>query len=253
MRWFKHYSDAKTSDGLSRLVIDLGFEGYGRYWALLEFLAFKFDGKNTVFKFHPSIVREALRFRSSKGLRTFTERLGNVRGMIVELSPNEIIFDAPILLELMGKDFKHTRAKREQNEPKKKIKIKSKDKEEDKDINVPNVSKLTGSIPDLSGNSVIEDLLTGITISVQKKWLACYQDKKFVCDELLKASIWLETNPTKRPKKNMASFLSRWLSRGWENHRKTIPSKTNRYGRESAQEKQDRILNMENPYHANGN
>lgn len=130
MRWFKHYSDATTSDGLSRIILELGFEGYGRYWALLEFLAFKFDGEDTTFTIHPAIVRETLRIRSWNKLRTFLERIGNVRGMEVEWSENEIKFNAPILLDLKSRDFRNTRTEREQTackrKNKNKIKIESK-------------------------------------------------------------------------------------------------------------------------------
>lgn len=122
MRWFKHYSDAHTSESLSTLILDLGFEGYGRYWMLMEFLAFKFDGETTEFKFHPAIVRETLRIRSWNKLETFLERIGNVRGMETEWTKNEIKFNAPILLELKNRDFKTTRTDREGNARKRKKK-----------------------------------------------------------------------------------------------------------------------------------
>ena len=52
--------------------------------------------------------------------------------MEAQYSKNEIKFDAPILLELMDKDFKYTRAKREQNDAKNKKKKKIKEEEKDK-------------------------------------------------------------------------------------------------------------------------
>lgn len=129
MRWMKHYSDAHTSNDLSKLILDLGFEGYGRYWHLLEFLAYQFDGETTIFKLHPAIVRESLRIRSWNKLRTFVERIGNVRGMETEYSENIIKIDARILLELQAKDFRRARHGRNQTASKNKNKNKDIDKE----------------------------------------------------------------------------------------------------------------------------
>lgn len=109
MRWFKHFSDAHTSESLRQLIVDLGFEGYGRYWLLMEFLSYRFDGKNIDFSFHSSIIRETLRFRSLIGLRSFVDRLAKVRGIEAVYSGNEIKFRMPILLDLQDKDSKYNR------------------------------------------------------------------------------------------------------------------------------------------------
>ena len=39
MRWFKHETDAIHSEKLSKLVDQFGFEGYGRYWRIMELIA----------------------------------------------------------------------------------------------------------------------------------------------------------------------------------------------------------------------
>ena len=43
MKWFKHDSDAFTSEGVEILIDEFGFAGYGRWNRLLEIVAFKMD------------------------------------------------------------------------------------------------------------------------------------------------------------------------------------------------------------------
>lgn len=43
MRWFKHDTDAFTSEGVDALIDAEGFAGYGRWMRLLEIVAFKMD------------------------------------------------------------------------------------------------------------------------------------------------------------------------------------------------------------------
>lgn len=59
-------------------------------------------------------------------------------------------------------------------------------------------------------------------------WLETYQDKTWINLEIKKAQAWIHANPRKAPKTDFARFLNNWLSRGWENYRKTIkPDKKN--------------------------
>lgn len=135
MKWFKHHVDANLSESLSSLIEDLGFEGYGRYWRLLEFLANQFDGIDDTFRVHRSIVRATLRLRSWNDCDTLVERIANVRGMYVERIGNVYEMKCPILLELLGRDFKKARSGRAQAAPKIKNKIKSKTKIKNKNEN----------------------------------------------------------------------------------------------------------------------
>jgi len=43
MLWFKHFTDCDRSEGLSFLIDEFGFEGYGRWFRLLEIVAEKMD------------------------------------------------------------------------------------------------------------------------------------------------------------------------------------------------------------------
>lgn len=53
-------------------------------------------------------------------------------------------------------------------------------------------------------------------------WLQTYQDQAWINLEIKKAHAWIHANPRKAPKTDFARFLNNWLSRGWENYRKTI-------------------------------
>lgn len=147
LRWFKHYSDAEHSDGLATLILKGGFEAYGRYWRLLEFLSARFDGECVNFTFHSSIIRQLLRLRSATNLGTFTDLTATIRGLNVELIGNEVKIYAPILLDLQDRDFKKSRKNREQNAPKNKIKNKIK-------INNKKIQKKENSAP----SSGLDDL-----------------------------------------------------------------------------------------------
>jgi len=46
MKWFKHEVDAIHSEKLTRLQNGFGFEGYGRYWRIMELVAERMDGSN---------------------------------------------------------------------------------------------------------------------------------------------------------------------------------------------------------------
>ena len=75
MKWFKHYSNASDSVKLNHLIDELGLEGYGRYWLLLELLAQDFDGINDEFEIHFRKISSKLQIKFSKKLETFLQKL----------------------------------------------------------------------------------------------------------------------------------------------------------------------------------
>lgn len=82
-----------------------------------------------------------------------------------------------------------------------------------------------GIYPELSNPVVIEFLTRAkIKSSILTLWVNTYNDIDWVQQEILKAIAWMDANPSKKPKRNFARFLGSWFSRGWEWHRKTIPS-----------------------------
>lgn len=129
MKWLKHYSNSLNSESLSDLIRDTGFQGYGRYWVLLEHLAGIFDGNTTSFRVPIENVRGLFRIRSWTELETFTDRLSTVRGLNLKRSGNVFEIEASILLDLLGKDFRVARHARVKLAPKNKNKNKIKDKE----------------------------------------------------------------------------------------------------------------------------
>lgn len=167
MRWFKHYTDTKHSLSLADLEQDLGFEGIGRYWRFIEFIASMYQTDTDqspngwpLFRVHSSIIRETLRIRSWNGLRSFVERLATIRGLNLEWKGNILEIEAPILLELKDRDFKETRKKREQNAPKRKRKRKEREeeeeREEEKEKKLNQKKPPLSPVPDFSASDLME-------------------------------------------------------------------------------------------------
>ena len=46
MKWFKHETDAKDSEKLKAIIAEFGFEGYGRWFRIMEIVAEKMDDSN---------------------------------------------------------------------------------------------------------------------------------------------------------------------------------------------------------------
>ncbi|MBC96383.1 MAG: hypothetical protein CME63_01430 [Halobacteriovoraceae bacterium] len=129
MKWFKHYTNAQTSSSLDDIINEFGFEGYGRYWRLLEFLSLNFDGESTSFRFHNRTLRDCLRFKSKLKLRCYLVAIGLQTGFKVVETKDHFEIEAPILLSLKSRDFKKARPNRDQESPRIEA-DKDKDKEE---------------------------------------------------------------------------------------------------------------------------
>lgn len=54
MKWFKHDTDSFTSEGVAYLISHTGFAGYGRWFRLLELVAFKMDATSKCSLEYPS-------------------------------------------------------------------------------------------------------------------------------------------------------------------------------------------------------
>ncbi len=80
-----------------------------------------------------------------------------------------------------------------------------------------------GALEILKGTKAAEELLATVTQRTQDHWVEAYPDTEWLKTEISKAAAWVEANPKKRPK-TYGAFLSNWFSRGWEDHRKRIPS-----------------------------
>jgi hypothetical protein len=68
-----------------------------------------------------------------------------------------------------------------------------------------------------------DSLKKRLSREIQKSWLELYPGD-FIEKEIKKAEAWLIANKQKAPKSNFDRFMNSWLAKGWESHRKTIPS-----------------------------
>lgn len=74
-----------------------------------------------------------------------------------------------------------------------------------------------------AGDQILEKLFTEreVTTDVQASWIEAFPDPAWVSQEIRKAVTWEKANPT-RKKKNFGAFITRWLTKGWD-QRKTAP------------------------------
>lgn len=75
-----------------------------------------------------------------------------------------------------------------------------------------------------AGESPVIAEFPTISQKLFNSWSQTYQDKAWIDLEIKKAQAWIHANPRKAPKTDFARFLNNWLSRGWENYRKTLKS-----------------------------
>lgn len=55
----------------------------------------------------------------------------------------------------------------------------------------------------------------GVTEEIQKSWLDGFPDVQWIIGEIRKAIVWETSNPN-RKKKRFGAFISRWLTKGWD-------------------------------------
>ena len=53
MKWFKHYTDASDDEFIAELEDEFGWEGYGRWWKLLEIIGQNMSGENGCSAIYP--------------------------------------------------------------------------------------------------------------------------------------------------------------------------------------------------------
>lgn len=105
--WFKHYRNADTSKDLGLIIDEMGVEGYGRYWLLMELLYDHFDGEQNEFVIP---TRELVGKLVTKD-RGHAERvLARYSALIEDFSFTSakgwITLRTSIPLKLLGRDFK---------------------------------------------------------------------------------------------------------------------------------------------------
>lgn len=219
MQFFKHYHNARRNELIKELINRYGAEGYARYWGLLEVLCEKFDGEKTEIAIHVDDLLPALFIKQSKKLSDFlesfdqlsveiSEKFGKSSVKVKNFQDNFYFFDAPILVDLQGKDFKFATKERRASDPKNK----SKDKRvKIKELRIKNKEKNpTGPHEKLSDN-FLNPHLAKVKIKTQEAWIATYKNPELVKTELMKAVTWLINSGQKRS--DMGKYFSGWLSR----------------------------------------
>lgn len=109
MKWFKHFVAAGDSVKLNKLVDELGVEGYGRYWLLLELLAGEFDGSSTTFEVHFRKISAKVQIKFSTKLETFLQKLSDFSLLTFKKNGKVYEINCPILMELQDKDSRYNR------------------------------------------------------------------------------------------------------------------------------------------------
>ncbi len=99
MRWFKHMTLSFNDEKLSAVVDELGMEGYGFWWRILEVVAEKMDenGEYSV-SFSPKKWGNFFGF-SAKEFENFARIFQKNRIFDVEFSENQVMVSIPNLLK----------------------------------------------------------------------------------------------------------------------------------------------------------
>lgn len=112
MKWFKHYATAQQSELLAEILEEMGNEGYGIYWRILELLCSNYDGESVIFSFRTSTLKRQLGIKGNNKLKVICGLLDNNLVISAKLSEKSVIFEAPILSKLQDRDFKKSRKNR---------------------------------------------------------------------------------------------------------------------------------------------
>ena len=140
--WIKHFTSVENSDAVARILDDLGMQGYGRYWRLLELLGRKLNNDTNKFTVTKRDLRECLRFSNNTQLGAFLES-PSIHS-VVKSNPNDNHYEieTDILSELQHRDFNKARQDR--------AKRKTKEIEKEKEIYTPIVPKDSVNPNDIS-------------------------------------------------------------------------------------------------------
>lgn len=196
--WIKHYSNARQSEYMSKLFAKYGWDGYGKYWGLLEYLATNYTGGEPLFHVPRETIRGLFGVRSWSDLQSFVDHLTNERVLKFALCDNVYRIEAPILLDLLNRDFKRARTERVASAPR------EDKKREEKKIEERNAKNI------FSGNKFFKR----ISLDTQALILSTYPEE-FVKQVIVNASAYLDKHHH-RYVNNEDSFLTNQLKIQWE-------------------------------------
>ena len=95
MKWFKHMSDAHMDEKLDEIIDEFGFEGYGRWWQILEIIAKQMDSSNRCHVVYSWNKWQTFLKGKRNKLKTFLERLENVSLLNLEENGNKLKIECP--------------------------------------------------------------------------------------------------------------------------------------------------------------
>jgi len=148
LKWFKHDTDCDRSEGLSYLLEEEGFAGYGRWFRLLEIVASKMDKSNKCSIEYPAKKWGILLGLKQKKLKTFLKHCENKLKTKVVCYDNIIRIEIPNLLN--KRDEYSQKSGHNQDNVFVRSKIKNKDTDKDiKKTTCPDSLRLSGLLADL--------------------------------------------------------------------------------------------------------
>lgn len=223
MKWFKHMTCSGDDEKLSAIIDELGMEGYGFYWRLLEIVAEKLDQKGeTSCQFSAKKWGNFFQF-SPKKFQKFAQILAEKRLISVEISEKFIKIDIPNLLKYRDtyqKKCEHSsnKVKPINNNINNSI-LKEEDKEED--INSVERKKSAHTLEtklEVEEKPIAEiPLVDGTNFPVMQTQVQEFEKaypRVDVTTQLRAMRAWCLSNPTKKKTKSgVMRFINAWLSK----------------------------------------
>lgn len=113
MKWFRHMSAASDDEFISGIEDEFGWEGYGRWWKLLEIIAKQMDETDRCYAEYSWVKwQSSLKGKRNK-LETFLVHCQNKRKIKLEQTENVLKIICPKLLELRDNYTKDLQASEE--------------------------------------------------------------------------------------------------------------------------------------------
>ena len=144
MKWFKHYSDASDDSFIEELADTFGWEGYGRWWKLLEIIAANMEKNDQPYAEHSWVKWQSFLKGKRNKLETFLVHCQNKGKLKLEQNGNILKIICPKLLELRDNHSRNLQVADKLLAPK----TKSKDLEEDKEKKVSKQVPPAGYTPE---------------------------------------------------------------------------------------------------------
>lgn len=107
MKWFKHMSDASEDAFIENIEEVFGWEGYGRWWKLLEIIAKKMDESNNCYAEHSWVKWQSLLKGKRNKLETFLVHCQDKGKINLEQNGNILKIICPKLLEIRDNHTKN--------------------------------------------------------------------------------------------------------------------------------------------------